>query len=146
MPSVVVVADARYNTFKGEPVKLDLKPYANTLVFSRGTVIAIAALDGDQPDDVILKRLQAFLTGEVRAIALERGIIPVHDPQSGEPLVGQPIDTPTSLALIKQIHQAGPDAHVIAAAAADTYSADLLRLDLRITPAPGLPKASAARQ
>ena len=146
LPSVVVVADARYNTFKGEPVKLDLKPYANTLVFSRGTVIAIAALDGDQPDDVILKRLQAFLTGEVRAIALERGTIPVHDPQSGEPLVGQPIDTPTSLALIKQIHQAGPDAHVIAAAAADTYSADLLRLDLRITPAPGLPKASTARQ
>ncbi len=146
LPSVVVVADARYNTFKGEPVKLDLKPYANALVFSRGTVIAAAALDGAQPDDVILKRLQAFLTGQVRTAALAGGIIPVRDPQSGEPLVGQPIDTPTSLALVKQIQQAGPGAHVTAAAAADTYSADLLRLDLRVTPAPGLPRASAARQ
>jgi len=145
-PSVVVVANARYNTFKGESVKLDLKPYANDLVFPKGTVIAIEAVDGTQPDDVILKRLQAFLTGQVRAAARERGIIPVTDPQSGEPLVGQPIDTPTALALVKQIQQAGPDAHVTAAAAADTYSADLLRLDLRVTPAPGLPRASAARQ
>ena len=143
-PSVVVVADSHYNTFKGEPVKLDLKPYSNVLVFARGTVIAVTALDGDQPDDIVLKRLQAFLTGQVRAAALAGGIIPVRDPQSGEPLVGQPIDTPTSLALVKQIRQAGPSARITAAAAADTYSADLLRLDLRVTPLP--PKASAARQ
>jgi len=145
-PSVVVRALARYNTFKGESVKLDLKPYANDLVFPKGTVIAIEALDGTQPEDVILKRLQAFLTGQVRATARERGIIPVPDPQSGEPLVGQAIDTPTALALVKRIQQAGPDAHVIAAAAADTYSADLLRLDLRVTPAPALPRVRAARQ
>jgi len=144
LPSVVVVAGARYNTFKGEAVKLDLTPYPNVLVFPRGTVIASGTLDGRQPDDVILKRLQAFLAGQVRAAALARGIIPVHDPQSGEPLVGQPIDTPTSLALVKQIQQAGPDAHLTAAAAADTYSADLLRLDLRVTPAPSA--ASAARK
>ena len=145
-PSVVVVADARYNTFKGEAVKLDLTPYANVMIFPKGTVIAAGTLDGGQPDDVILKNLQTFLTGQVRTVALERGIIPVHDPQSGEALVGQPIDTPTSLALVKQIQQAGPDAHITAAAAADTYSADLLRLDLRVTPAPTPPRVSAARQ
>lgn len=145
-PSVAVVADARYNTFKSEAVKLDLKPYANDLVFRRGTIIAVGPLDGDQSEDIILKRLQAFLAGQVRAAALGRGIIPVHDPQSGEALVGQPINTPTSLALVKQIQQAGPDAHVIASAAADTYSADLLRLDLRVMPSPSLPRASAARQ
>ena len=145
-PSVVVVANARYNTFKGEAVKLDLKPYANTLVFTRGTIIAVVALDGGQPDDVILKGLQAFLAGQVRAVARDRGIIPVFDPQSGEPLVGQPIDTPTALALVKQIQEAGPDAHVTAAAAADTYSADLLRLDLRVTPDPARPGVGAARQ
>ena len=143
-PSVVVVATARFNTFKGEPVKLDLRPFANALVFTRGTVVAIAFLDGGQPDDVILKRLQSFLTGEVRSSARAAGIIPVPDPQSGEPLVGQPIDTPTALALVRQVRQAGPGAIVTAAAAADTYSADLLRLDLRVSPAPS--KAGAARQ
>lgn len=143
-PSVVVVATARFNTFKGEPVKLDLRPYANGLVFTRGKVVAVAFLDGGQPDDVILKRLQSFLTGEVRSAARAAGIIPVPDPQSGEPLVGQPIDTPTALALVRQIQQAGPGAIVTAAAAADTYSADLLRLDLRVTPAPS--RSGAARQ
>lgn len=142
--SVVVVADARYNTFNGEPVKLDLKPYANDLVFPRGTVIASRAINGEQSQTVILGLLQSFLTDQVRVAARRRGIIPVPDPQSGDPLVGQPIDTPTSLALVRQIQQAGPDARVTAAAAADTYSADLLRLDLRVTPAP--PRADAARQ
>ncbi len=145
-PSVVVVADARYNTFKGEPVKLDLKPYANDLVFPKGTVIASRAINGEQSQTIILGLLQAFLTDQVRVAARKRGIIPVPDPQSGEPQVGQPIDYDTSLILVKQIQQAGPDARITAAAAADTYSADLLRLDLRVTPAPALPRASAARQ
>ena len=143
-PSVVVVADARYNTFNGEPVKLDLKPYANDLVFPRGTVIASRAINGEQSQTVILGLLQSFLTDQVRVAARRRGIIPVPDPQSGDPRVGQPIDTPTALALVRQIQQAGPDARVTAAAAADTYSADLLRLDLRVTPAP--PKPDTAQK
>jgi len=144
MPSIVIVADARYNTFKGEPVPLDLRPYANVMVFPKGTVIASSALDGGQPEDVILKRLQAFLTEQVRTAALQRGIIPLHDPQSGEPLVGQPIDTPTSLALVKQIQQAGPGARITAAAAEDTFSGDLVHLDLRVTPTPSVAATSAA--
>ncbi len=134
MPSIVVVADARFNTFRGEPVKLDLRPYGNVMVFPKGTVIASGALDGALPEDQILGRLQAFLTGQVRTTALARGIIPTHDPQTGEPLVGQPLDSPTWLSLVKRIQQAGPGARVTAVAASDTYSADLLRLDLRVSP------------
>ncbi len=148
LPSIVVVADARFNTFKGEAVKLDLRPYDNILVFSKGTVIATSVLDGSQSEDVILKRLEAFLKQQVRAAALKRGIIPVRDPQSGEPQVGQPIDTPTALALVKQIQEAGPSARVTASAAEDTYSADLLHLDLQVTPPPAPPATnttSAAR-
>ena len=136
MPSIVVVAAARYNTFTGEAVKLDVHPYANVLVFSKGTVIAVTALDGTLPDDVILKHLQSFLAEQVRQAALKRGIIPIHDPQSGEPLIGQPIDTATALALVKEIQDAGAGARVTASASDDTYSADLLHLDLRVTPKP----------
>ncbi len=143
-PSVVVVAYARYNTFNGEPVKLDLKPFANDLIFPKGTVIASRAINGEQSQTVILGLLQSFLTDQVRVAARRGGIIPVPDPQSGDPQVGQPIDYDTSLLLVRQIQQAGPGARITAAAAADTYSADLLRLDLRVTPAP--PPASAARQ
>ncbi|MGI4791403.1 MAG: DUF3084 domain-containing protein [Janthinobacterium lividum] len=132
MPSIVVVADARYNTFRGEAVKLDLRPYANILVFSKNAVIAHGTVDGSQPEDVILKRLQEFLTGQVRTEALQRGIIPVHDPQSGLPLVGEPIKSDIWVGLVKQIQQAGPDAAISASAAQDTYSADPLKLDLHV--------------
>ena len=126
LPSVVVVADARYNTFRGEPVKLDLKPYGNILVFSKGAVVARGTVDGTESEDVILKHLQAFLTDQVRTEALKRGIIPAHDPQSGVPLVGQPIGSEVWVDLVKQIQQAGPEAEITASVAEDTYSGDLL--------------------
>jgi uncharacterized protein (DUF3084 family) len=143
MPSIVVVAAARYNTFTGEAVKLDLRPYANVMVFPKGTVIASIDLDGTQSEDVILKRLQIFLTDQVRQTAIRRNIIPTYDPQSGQTLVGQPIDTATALDLVKQIQEAGPNAHVTASVSDDTYSADLLHLDLRVT-SPAKPAAPSA--
>ena len=132
MPSIVVVAEARYNTFRGEAVKLDLRPYGNILVFPKGTVIARSTVDGSESEDAILKHLQAFLTDQVRTTALQRGMIPVHDPQSGVPLVGQPIGSAEWEGLVKQIQQAGPTAGITASAAQDTYSADLLHLDFRV--------------
>ena len=132
MPSIVVVASARYNTFRGEPVKLDLRPYGNILVYNKGKVIATGAVDGTQSEDVILKQLQEFLTAQVRTAALERGIIPVHDPQSGAPLVGQPIKTEDWVGLVKQIQQAGAGAKITASVAQDTYSGDLLHLKFMV--------------
>jgi hypothetical protein len=133
MPSIVVVADARYNTFRGEPVKLDLRPYGNILIFNKGAIVAHGMVDGSQPEDMILKQLQTFLIDKVRTTALERGIIPVHDPQSGAPLVGQPIKSEDWVGLVKQIQQAGPDAKITASAAQDTYSGDLLHLEFHVS-------------
>ena len=133
MPSIVVVADARYNTFRGEPVKLDLRPYGNIVVFPKDTVIAHGTVDGTQSEDAILKQLQAFLTDQVRTAALQRGIIPVHDPQSGMPLVGQPISRAEWVTLVKQIQQAGPSAKITASVSEETHSGDLLHLDFHVT-------------
>ncbi len=132
LPSVVIVADARFNTFRGEPVKLDLKPYDNILVFPKNTVIAHSTVDGTDSEDEILKQLQAFLTGQVRTEALKRGIIPAHDPQTGTPLVGQPIGSEVWVDLVKQIQAAGPEAQITAFVAEDTYSGDLLHLKFRV--------------
>ena len=131
IPSIVVVADARFNTFRGEAVKLDLRPYANIMVFPKGTAIADAAIDGTQPDDVVLSRLQTFLVERVRPVALRRGIIPVLDPESGETLVGQPIGSETWLALVKKIRLIGSSAHITAYSTVDTFSGDFLHLELR---------------
>ena len=133
LPSVVVVADARYNTFRDEPVKLDLKPYSNILIFPKGAVLARVTVDGTDPEDAILKRLQAFLTEQVRTEALKRGIIPAHDPQSGAPLVGQPVGSAVWVNLVKQIQSAGSSAEITASAAEDTYSGDSLHLSFRVS-------------
>ena len=133
MPSIVVVAGARFNTFRGEAVKVNLHPFSNVLVFTKGTVIAASDIDGTQPDDVILKRLQAFLVERVRPAALAHGIIPVLDPESGEALVGQPIDSVTWLARVRQIRALGTNARVTAFSDEDIYSGDLLHLDLKVT-------------
>ena len=133
LPSVVVVADARFNTFRGEPVKLDLKPYGNTLIFSKGAVLAHGAVDGTESEDEILRHLQAFLTDQVRTEALKRGIIPAHDPQTGMPLVGRPIGSEVWVDLVKQIQQAGSDAEITASVAEDTYSGDLLQLKFHVS-------------
>lgn len=132
LPSVVVVADARFNTFRGEPVKLDLKPYGNILIFSKGAVVARGTVDGRESEDAILRHLQVFLTGQVRTEALKRGIIPTHDPQTGMPLVGRPIGGEVWVDLVKQIQAAGPAARITASAAEDTYSGDLLHLKFRV--------------
>jgi hypothetical protein len=132
-PSVVVVADARFNTFRGEPVKLDLKPYGNALIFPKGAVIARGTVNGMESEDEILRHLQAFLTGQVRTEALKRGIIPAHDPQTGMPLVGRPIGSEVWVNLVKQIQQAGPEAKITASVAEDTYSGDLLHLKFRVS-------------
>ncbi len=133
LPSVVVVADARFNTFRGEPVKLDLKPYGNILIFSKGAVLAHGAVDGTASEDEILKRLQAFLTDQVRTVALKRGIIPAHDPATGAPLVGRPIGSGVWVDLVKQIQAAGPEARITASVAEDTYSGDLLHLKFQVS-------------
>ena len=132
LPSIVVIATARFNTFRGEPVKLDLRPYGNILIFPKNAVVARGTVDGSLSDEAVLKRLQVFLTGDVRAAALKRGIIPVPDPQSGAPLVGQPIGSPVWGDLVKRIQTAGPDAKITASASEDTYSADLLHLSFQV--------------
>ena len=146
VPSVVVIANARYNTFGGEQVVLELHPYDNTLVFANGAEIASTVIDGAQPEDIILKQLEQFLIARVRPAALHEGIIPLHDPQSGEPLVGQPIESSKWVALVKQIQQIGPGARVTAVATGDTYSGDLLHLELLVAAPPLAPAASAATQ
>ncbi len=132
LPSIVVVATARFNTFRGEPVKLELHPYGNILIFPKNAVVAQGTVDGSLSDEAVLKRLQVFLTGDVRASALKRGIIPVPDPQTGAPLVGQPIGSPVWGDLVRRIQSAGPDAKITASASEDTYSADLLHLSFQV--------------
>jgi hypothetical protein len=130
LPSVVVVADAKYNSFLYEQTRIVLQPFDNKLVFPREAEIASLTVDGTMPEDAILGALQKFLNETVRPTAIDKGVIPALDPQTGELLVGKPIDSATWLALVKHIKEIGNPATITARAESDTYSMGPLTLDL----------------
>ena len=129
--SVVVVAQAGFNAFRGEPTRIFLSPYENLLLYQKGAVVATQLIDGTQTEVQILSALEGFLANKVRATFLKRGLIPQTDPVTGAPMVGV-IDQVTSLAIVKQVQQAGAQAQVRASVTEDTYSSGPLPLPLSV--------------
>lgn len=143
--SVVVVARATGNTFKGESVQVDLTPYDNIFIFRKDAIVASQVIDGTQPEAQILSALQTFFTQKVRTSALNHGLIPQTDPVTGAKIVGA-IDGPTTLMLRNKIQQIGANARVTAYARVNTYSSGPIPmlLDFDVKPAAASPTHSAS--
>lgn len=140
---VVVVAQAEHSTFPSEQTPITLASYKDVLVYPRGATVVWGVMDSRKPESVLLNALHDFLTKGVRAAALRDGIIPRYEFQpGGEPLVGEPIDSATWLALVKQIQSVGSYAQVRAEAMRDAYSGDLLQLKLTAAPVLEAPPAA----
>lgn len=143
--SVVVVARAIGNTFKGEAVQVELKPYDNIFIFRKDAIVASQVIDGTQSETQILSALQTFFTQKVRTSALKHGLIPQTDPLTGARIVGA-IDGPTTLMLRNKIQQIGANARVTAYARVNTYSSGPvpMLLDFDVKPATASPTHSAS--
>ena len=133
--SVVIIARAGANAFKGNAVHVVLTPFENVRIYPQDAVVATQAVDGTQTESQIIDALQTFLTGRVRTAALRRGLLPLTDPQTGAARVGA-IDKTTVLPLVRQIQQAGAGALVTASAAVETYRGGPVPLQLRFSVAP----------
>ena len=125
--SVVVIAEAHYNTLKGEQARIVVHPYANVLCFSKDEVIASCVVDGTEAPETILNKLSSFLRNKVRPIAASAGIIPTYDPQTGERAYGELNDDSS---VVNQIQQIGAGAVVTVVADADTRAIGPLHLRL----------------
>lgn len=136
--SVVIIARAGANAFKGNAVHVVLTPYENARIYTRNAVVATQAVDGNQTDSQIVDALQSFLTHRVRTAALQRGLLPLTDPQTGARLVGA-IDKTTVLPLVRQIQQVGAGAQVTAYADVDTDRSGPVPLQLHFDVTPALP-------
>ncbi len=132
--SVVVIAEAAFNTLPGEQTLIQLHPYPNPLVFAKGTVIAGGELNDDALRLGPFEALKEFLQDQVQPAARTHGIIPRLDPTTGQLSYGMPLDEATSADLAQQVRQAGAHAHVTATAAQDTYAAGPLVISLSVTP------------
>lgn len=129
--SVIVVAQARYNTLPGDQVRLDLHAYDNMLVFSKGDVVAKTMVDGDLPQKDVMEELMTFVHHQLEPIAHEKAIMPTVDPESLEKNYGEAdhlLDT------VAKIEADGGAAEVEAVAKDDIYTQGPLNVELQVVP------------
>jgi uncharacterized protein (DUF3084 family) len=135
--SVVVVATALGNSFSGDQVIIMLRPYADVLAIRAGTQIAKTVIDETSAsEDEIAGQLHRFLETQVRPAATKAGVIPVKNPQTGKDELGE-ISFKQLYQTVTQIRQMTGPAQVTASVDSDVYSADQLKLDFTVKPAPG---------
>lgn len=124
----VAIAVSLINTFKGEPVALDLRFFPNQLAFTNNELIAETRIDGDLPIAQIISRLVDLLAGAVKQKALERGMVPVV---GREDSLGS-VEPERVYDIVQQIKSESRNARVQVLADSDTYAGEPLRLILRI--------------
>jgi len=127
--SVVVLVVSIGNSVDGEQALVDLIPCSNVLVYSAGDEIADTTIDGSLSRGRILESLVTFLRTEVRAAAIAHSVIPRRD-EEGQLSVGTIDDWDQVFDLLDRIRAAGKPVRVKAVAKKDTWSADLLAVDL----------------
>jgi uncharacterized protein (DUF3084 family) len=127
---LLLVISSFYNYFSKEDrfVPLNLNLYPNRTVFRGGELVAETVIDGAKSEEEILDAIILFLRGDVRLAAQQAGMIPVQgqDVSIGEITYVQMTD------LVRRIRQRGGPARVVAEAAGDTKSADLLTLRFQV--------------
>lgn len=123
-PQLVVVR-LFSNTLEGEQALVTLSSSPVINVLSTGQILASQVVDSDQPLEGIELSLAQFLQTDVRKQAIQLGIIPAVDPQSGKSEVGQ--FSPFQLMHTAQRLRDMRGKVLVEAAAAETISsADLL--------------------
>ena len=129
--SVVLIAEAHYNTLRGEQAKILVRPYANSLCFTEGQVIASCTIDGTQSPEEILTSLSQFLHNHVRPIAAAAGIIPFYNTTTGDREYGKLNDDGH---VVDDIQRIGSGAVVTVVANENTYAIGPLHLKMIAAP------------
>jgi uncharacterized protein (DUF3084 family) len=124
---LVLIATASVNTFRGEPVSLELQVVPNPVVYTKGQMIAESVIDGLKDEVVIFNQLEELLSNKVRQRAQKDKMIPkLGTDQFGE------VTPADILNVMSRVKAAGRTIRVQAIAASDTRAADPLKLEFRL--------------
>jgi uncharacterized protein (DUF3084 family) len=125
---MIVIAYARLNAFRGEPVSIDVAWYRNPVVFRSGEMIAEAQIDGREPLGKILSQISQLLQSGVRERALAAGMVPA----AGKDQAFGSVSSDVILDLVDRIRNGDRVVRLQAFARTDTRAGDQLDLDFRI--------------
>ncbi len=139
----VVVATTVTNCLAGEPAFIDLHRYPVVRVFAKGAEVASRVVDGHSKVDDIINNLMAFLQKDVQKSALQAGIIPRVDPETGMSEVGV-LGTADLFRLTDTVRRMRGPVLLTARARQDVSSADRLDLVFKVSRLPTQPQTVAA--
>jgi len=137
--SYVIVATTATNCLAGEPAYINLRRYPVVRVFAKGAEVASRTIDGHSKVDDIIKNLMAFLQKDVQKSALEAGIIPRVDPETGLTEVGV-LGTAELFSLTDTVRRMRGPVVLTAITKQDVSSADRLNLRFKVTRLPSQPQ------
>ena len=120
---IVLIATSLVNTFKGEPVGIDVHPYNNPLLFHAGEVLGRIHVGRDWSVAQITSQLNDFVTDQIYKRAQKAGMIPVAT-GTGSTYNLEPENTLRTINTV--IHIRIPTS-VDAVCATDIHAADPLR-------------------
>lgn len=125
--SFVARAVAANNTVEGQLVHVEFELYDNHVVFRRGEEIARATIDGARPDHEIFSALMNLLQNDVRAAAIQQGLLPTQPGGRFGSI------TPAELfPVLHEIEAHGRPVRVRVRAATDVWTADPLQIELGV--------------
>ena len=139
--SVVVVANARFNSTLGEQVRLDLQSFDNLLVFSKGDSVASTVIDGSQPQEAVMNQLVRFVSQKLQRVAIDKAIMPTIDPSTLNRSYGQ---ADHLLDAVAKIQEAGGSTQVVAVASDDVFTNGPLTVHLEVVQPPSSPSKGDA--
>lgn len=124
----LLVAAASINSYKGEPVSLEVLVYPNPLVFKESEVIAEGRIDGTRDPALIYSQLTGFIRSNLRERAEQSKMILK---QGREDTLGQ-IPMGEIVSLVNRIRVADRTVRLQAVASGDTHAGDPLRVEFRL--------------
>ncbi len=124
----VLMAFSSVNTFKGEPVSLDLVAVPDPLVYRKGTVIAETGVDATMSDSAIYEAIYNFMLNRVRPKMIRDRMIP----KSGTDQSFGELSPKRIFDLIKEIRDTDRVVRLQVLADDDIHAADALKITFRI--------------
>ncbi len=124
----VLISYSSVNAFAGEPVPLDIKPFANPTVYHAGELISETRINGNKEVAEIIRQLTDFIGNRLKTKVKIDGMIPRAGSDESFGSVG--VDEIVSV--VTQIRSADRMMRVQAIAINDTRAGDPLKLEFRI--------------
>lgn len=124
----VFIISALVNIFRGEGVPIVVRILPNPVVYRAGEVIAETRIDGRLNDSEIADAVSAFVSRELRAAAIERGMIPAAGRDVSLGALAQPV----LLRLVEELRTQERQARVQFVSKSAARAADRLELEFVI--------------